>query len=208
MTTALIITTYNRPEYLKRCLDSIRAMSELPDHILLMDDCSTDEQTIKLIKSFSLPRGEVGRSFGDSNRGIAAQLKTAFIFVFGLGFDLAINLDADAIVKPDFITRLKVLKSRYPEHIVSGFNCDNPRNPILYEGEDYVLRNHCNGINMCMDEKQFENIVLPALQSPGNWDYNSTHKLPIVISKPSVVQHTGIESSMGHNINPDISCDF
>lgn len=208
MKTALIITTYNRPEYLKRCLESLSQLNEKPDMIHLIDDGSTNQETIGLFWDFNLNLPGYNHAQFPDNKGIKERLMFGFDMWFINRMDVVINLDADAIVSPDFITRLKDLKTRYPGHIVSGFNCNNPQNPIIYDGPDYVLRKHVNGINMCIDKRQYENIVLPALQSEGNWDFNSTHNLPIVISKPSVVQHIGMVSSMGHSVNPDVACDF
>lgn len=205
MTTALIITTYNRPEYLRQCLASIEALDGMPDEIIIVDDKSTDAGVMAAIMDSSLPMTILQK---DKKDGIKGSLLKGFEYALKR-CDIAINLDSDAIVRPNFITRLKDLKARYPEHIVSGFNCNHPVNPILYDGGDYVLRDHCNGINMCIDAKQYETIVRPALMSEsGNWDFDSTHSLPFVIAKPSVVQHIGWNNStMGH-VNGDRACDY
>lgn len=204
--TALIITTYNRPEYLLQCLDSIMALTEFPELLIIVDDAS-DLDTKKILYDYDTLIDHQRHLYKSTNLGIKDSLEKGFTYAFKHGAELVINLDGDAIVKPNFITRLKELHTRYPDHICSGFNCDNPKNPILYEAEDYVLRNHCNGINMCFNRRQYEQWIMPALLREGNWDFNSTHNLPFVISKPSVVQHIGLESSMGH-VNPDIACDY
>lgn len=48
---SLIISTYNWPEALELCLNSVLAQSKLPDEVLIADDGSTDE-TRTLINSF------------------------------------------------------------------------------------------------------------------------------------------------------------
>ena len=55
MTLALIITTYNRPEYLRKCFDSI-LRSDIPNGtvVLISDDCSDDEETLNLIRNFKV----------------------------------------------------------------------------------------------------------------------------------------------------------
>lgn len=205
MTTALIICTFNRPEYLKRCLESLSNATP-PDVLIIIDDASTNPEVDKLLSEFKWCKKWIcGKN---TNRGIKDSLMEGFTCAFGVfNCDLAINLDADAIVKPDFIEKLVALKKKYPDHIVSGFNCDNPKNPILFEGNGYVMRQHGNGINMCIDKKQYETIVLPALQGNGNWDFNSTNQLPFAICKPSICQHIGLNSSMGH-VGADVACDF
>lgn len=207
MKTALIITSYNRYEYYKKCIDSVLAMYEMPDSIYLADDCSTDHNMINTIINLVNDVENVHYIPTDSNCGIRNNLLGTIDTVYNMGYDLIINLDGDAIVKPNFITRMKELKQRFPDSIVSGFNCNHVQNPVLYTGHDYVERKHCNGINMCFYAQQYIDIIRPALMSNGNWDYNSTHNKNFIISKPSVVQHIGLNSSMGHH-NVDIACDF
>lgn len=127
---------------------------------------------------------------------------------FHYGNDYCINLDSDTIVKTDFVTRLLDLKKRFPDYIISGFNCNHPQNPVIETHEDYVMRKHANGINLLVDKQQYERIILPALSSTGNWDFNSTHDKPFIVAKPSLVQHIGAQdSTMGHT-NGDVACDF
>lgn len=206
MKVALIIPVHNRPEYLQQCLASI-SRTDLPKDLLLIlvNDASTDNKAIELFNSFELKGAKIERYHYEKNQGIRNVLLFAFDHCFNNGIDICINLDSDAIVRRDFFTRLLAL---HGDSIVSGFNCNNPKNPILKDDKDHVSRQHCNGINMCMNKAQYEKIVRPALLKDGNWDFNSTNKKPFVITKPSVVQHIGMVSSMGHNINPDVACDF
>ena len=41
MKTTLIISTYNRPEALSVCLDSVRFQTVMPDEVIVGDDGST-----------------------------------------------------------------------------------------------------------------------------------------------------------------------
>ena len=45
ITISLIIATYNWPEALRLCLDSILRQTILPSEIIIADDCSTDLTT-------------------------------------------------------------------------------------------------------------------------------------------------------------------
>lgn len=49
---ALLISTYNRPAALRRCLDSLLCQSRLPDELLIADDGS-DEETRNCITDFN-----------------------------------------------------------------------------------------------------------------------------------------------------------
>lgn len=205
---ALIICTYNRPDYLIKTLDSLQLITEEPDYIIVVDDHSN----IPEFDDYFTEMSKTENCYYISKKqrlGIKDSLLRGFDFAFNvLHCDYAINLDSDAIVKEDFITRLVDLKERFPEQIVSGFNCNHPNNGIIIDGDDYVMRKHANGINMCMDKEQYISIIRPSLlKHTGNWDYDSTHDKCFVITKPSVVEHIGAESSMGH-IGYDTSCDF
>lgn len=210
--TALIITTFNRSDLLKQCLDSLREcdLSKVT-HLLIYDDSSTDKGVHNIASDFlsNISGIETCRISSDKNRGIKNSLRNAYEYCFGYGeVEYCINLDPDAIVKPNFINELLKLKEEFPEHIISGFNCEHPQNPVISSHGHYVKRKHCNGINMLIDRSQYEAIIKPALLSNGNWDYSSTHKLPFIISRPSLVQHLGVnKSTMGHT-GGDVACDF
>ena len=51
MKVSVVITTYNRPSYLKRSLDGFLKQSHLPDEIVIADDGSSEE-TASLIETF------------------------------------------------------------------------------------------------------------------------------------------------------------
>lgn len=209
--TGLVITTYNRPDLLAQCFESLYRLSIKPDMLIIVDDGS-DQETITIISAFlflfKLPKGQKILVRKDTNAGIKDSLKIGFEMAFNAGCDVVINLDGDAIVRANFIEVLVSLKKQFPNNIVSGFNCDNPKNPVLGSGVDFVERKHSNGINFCLSKEQYERIVLPALNSNSNWDFDSTNKLGFIISKPSVVQHIGAHNStMGH-AGGDVACDF
>ena len=52
ITTSLVISTYNKPQYLNMCLKSAMNQTVMPDEIVVADDGSTAE-TAELIRSFS-----------------------------------------------------------------------------------------------------------------------------------------------------------
>ena len=208
MKITLLITTYNRPQYLEKCLASLmKAKYPKGCSIMIVDDASNNERTIELINEFE-PGVKVSRFQNPSNSGIKSSLKFGFERAFTDGADLVINLDGDAIVKPEFITKLIELKKRHGDKICSGFNCNNTVNPILETGEYWVIRKHHNGINICINKSDYENYIIKGLEGKDNWDFSSTSSNGCAIACPSVVQHIGYESSMRHGNTPDIACDF
>lgn len=213
----LLITTYNRPEYLAECFKSLKEANIPRDvTIVIVDDFSQDARTLELIQKFSVAGVKCFKLFKNVNEGIRSSLKYGYDFSWNLGAKNVINLDGDAIVKKDFIQKIITLKEQFPENVISGFNSKNKnkdgslRNPIIEEKDTFILKKYANGINMCINKSQYDSYVLPALLKVGNWNFNtsSADPKPVIVTRPSVVQHIGINSSMGHNEDPDVACDF
>lgn len=207
--TCLIITCFERPNDLRQSLESVRnADLSLLNEIILFDDASTNKEVHQIIGDFQ-STVSVRASFiaSKTNKGIKNALRECYEAAF-IHNDIVINLDSDAICKKSFINTVLSLKFEMPKSIVSGFNCDNPKNPVTGKGTGFVLRKHCNGINMVIDKGQYERIIKPALSSNSNWDFASTHENDFVIACPSEVQHLSPHNStMGHT-NGDVACDF
>lgn len=200
----LLIPIYNRHEYLKRCLDSLAHVQFPPNTVvMLIDDGSTDKETIALFNAATFPVMTIKHRH--ANRGIKLTMQVGYEFLFKF-CDVVINLDSDAIVKPNFITRLLELHKQFPNKIISGFNSKNTtgkdlRNPIIREYDMYIEKRFANGINMLLSK-------CPDLSKGGNWDFNlSSKETSCIVAKPSLVQHIGLNSTMGH-VQPDVACDF
>lgn len=220
MKIGLVITTFNRPVELAQCLQSLQ-QCDLPEdlHIILMDDASTDTETKMLFGNFQIEGAVITKATSMHNRGIREQLKHGIDLLFRIGCDIVINLDSDAIVKPDFFTKLIDLKTRFPYHIITGFNSINKnkngseRHPVINKFAGYWLKSSVGGINMVFAKEQYEKYIRPALETVGNWDANTCiasmkDQLAIICCVPSVVQHLATKSSMGHAEEPDVACDF
>lgn len=226
MKIGIIVTVYNRPEYLKECLESL-SQANIPNDalIVLVNDCSTNQETNNLFNQFYLEGKQIIKFNMPVNNGVCPALQKGFEACFSHGCKLVMNLDSDAIVKPDFIEQLVALKKKHPLQIVTGFNSINKnkdgkdRHPVLATHDGYLLKSSVGGINMLVAQPQYEKYIAPSLQKvireKGNWDQLACiaamhDQKPIVCIAPSVVQHIGIhKSSMGHQAEePDVACDF
>jgi glycosyltransferase involved in cell wall biosynthesis len=205
MKVGLVIPIFNRPQYVAKCFASLEKLTVRPYMIVIVDDAST-EQLPLLNLSHKLIKHE-------KNTGIRGSITTGIEYLFKQKCDIVINLDSDAIVKPDFIERLTELYLNYDKkYIASGFNCITKTNPNISKGYYCVQKAFANGINMCFNRQQYEKYIKPSLAKVGNWDYNTSlacqaDNLPFIVTTPSVVQHIGIESSMGH-VGGDFAQDF
>jgi glycosyltransferase involved in cell wall biosynthesis len=216
MKVGLLITTFNRPEYLAHCLYSIKEI-DVKDEliILIVDDKSTNQETIEMIQDFHFEKATVRKMYLTKNQGISHSLRTGFNYLFSCDCDIVINLDADTIVKQEFLTRLIYLKKQFPEHIVSGFNTQTVdpktakiRHRTISQHEGYCIKSSIGGINMVIDVVQYTEKILPALKSPNHWDWNVCSLVKqFIVSTPSLVQHIGLETGI-HKNNPDVAFDF
>ncbi len=219
MKVTLLITTFNRPEYLKRCLASVKRAG-ITD-VLIVDDCSTDKETIRLINE-----SDFRKIFKTSRRGICDSLLKAIHSLFISGSDIVINLDADAIIRNDFLERMMELHNAFPDDIITGFHSTTKNkdgserhrimpfhDPFGYANHlEYVRKQSVGGINMLWTRANWEKmkpVIENAQKNNLNWDHQiSLASNGIICAVPSLVQHIGIESSMNHTEAPDVADDF
>lgn len=222
MKVGLFVSCYNRPEYLRRCIESLRQadLSNVSE-ILFYNDGSDDSRVSGLLMGLNY-----NVYYSAKNEGIKKVVLFASEMLFNAGCDIVINLDSDAIVRPDFIDKLLSVHSLTPDTITTGFNCltknknGTDRHVVVKQHELYNEKKSVGGINMLYSKSVFESYIKPALQysiaNGGNWDHlscinlNSDGKTVSCVT-PSVVQHIGFVSSMGHQSGgepPDVADDF
>lgn len=216
----IIIPCFNRPVELRQTLESL-CRADLSDVMLiLINDASTNEETNRMFFDFHIQGVPIMKYVNEINKGIKFNLKLGYEKAFEMG-ELAMNLDSDTLVKKDFVKWLLHLKKQFPDNIITGFNCvtknknGTERHPIIQVGNGWVKKRSVGGVNMLMDKKQYEKYMLPTLSTIGNWDANTCINslkdgVPIIACSPSVVQHIGFQSSMGHTgiEPPDVAEDF
>lgn len=214
MKTALVIPVYNRPEYVAQCFESLITLTTKPDILIIVDDASAIAPDTSILKGHFKSIIHIGN---EKNIGVRQSLMKGIDEAFkDKDVYYVINLDSDAIVKPDFIAHMHTLHYAVGAHecIVSGFNCDSSTNKPIRSNVAWDSKPFCNGINMCFNKVQYQKYISPSLLKEGNWDQETSFacqkdNLQFLISKPSVVQHIGMISSMGHNHQePDRANDF
>jgi glycosyltransferase involved in cell wall biosynthesis len=212
MKYAIIVPVYNRPEYLNRFMLSLlesfyNAQSKVGEiGIIFSDDCSTDKETIKLLKAGET-HGKI--IYNDVNTGIAENLKQAIDCTEA---DVFLCFDSDTIMTPNAVTRLIELHKRFPDDIVSGFDSRNTRHHSpIFQGTDYCIKKSIGGASMVFSKDTYLKVVRPALVSESNlnekrkWDFiacdNARHEgKKIICATPSVVEHIGDHSALNHNV--------
>lgn len=216
----LLITTYNRGEYLRQCLNSL-ALSDLShiNQILVVDDASTDALTKELLVKVKTAWKGSKVWVNAENKGIHNNIRLGSELLFDMGCDVVINLDPDTVVKSDWALKLLELHYKFPTTIASGFNTlsrhpgsPTPRHDVFEWFDTYVTKSSIGGINMVYSFSMYHKIIKQHLIAL-NWDwricreFQSRHWL-FVITRPSVVQHIGIGEGMHPSNNPDVAYDY
>lgn len=212
MKVALLIVTFNRIEYLKECFWSIENANLSQISEICIIDNNSEKQVRDFIKENSIVKGGIKFTtcFNENKQGISANLLQGYEHLFKT-YDIVINFDSDALIRPDCITKL--LRLYKPNTLLTGFHSTTEnRHTILSEHDGYCIKQSVGGINFCIDKSAYTNFVKPALLSTiphGNWDHQASIKAGgVMCAIPSLVQHIGFESTLGHHDNPDVADDF
>lgn len=212
MKLGIVITTYERPTYLKECLDSLkRADIPIDAEIIIVDDNSKDIVTNDLINKsgYTIIRK-------NKNAGICDSLIIGFNYLYCKDCAIMMNLDSDAIVRNDFVHRILELPNI--RRIKTGFHCTtknangNERHKIVQQEENFNTKTSVGGINMCFPSLCWSTVrqsIMDSKERRLNWDHQLCLLLGGAVSvNTSVIQHIGVASSLGHHEQPDTADTF
>lgn len=198
----LVITTYNRPHYLRRCLLALHCSVLHDAIILIVDDGSNEEETSECIQSYSIPGIPVLKSFRIQKNGCRMYESLSYgwgLLLNNFNCTYLCNLDADTIVKKHWLTELQNVyemeRHKQGPFIITGFNAK--AHPVVSQVEKYYIKKSIGGINLFFDQQVYSEIVFSRL-SDIYWDWEvvkamKDHKYPILCTRPSVIQHIGQE---------------
>lgn len=172
--TSLIITTYNKPDYLELALKGVLRQRTLPSEVVIADDGSTDETKDLIVRyrnKFIIPL--IHSWIPDEGFRLAKSRNTAITKSHG---DYLIMIDSDIIMSPHFVkdhlllrergefingnrTRLndiatiRCLKSKNPHFSIFTPGLVHPltliRSPFLhYWTESHLGTSHVGGYNL------------------------------------------------------------
>jgi glycosyltransferase involved in cell wall biosynthesis len=191
MRIGLVVPIFNRPEYLRRSLESI-ASTQCAHTIYIVNDASTDSEANRLFADFNCPFAGSLKKVNLSNRNVQGCLLAGWKHFFDEGFDVLANLDSDTLVKPDWLGNLVDLHLRFPRTIITGFN--TMTHPVKGAESDFCVKDTIGGINLLFGRHLFP-VIEPCLDVL-EWDWKLCgvmRKLgrQFIVSRPSVVQHIG-----------------
>jgi glycosyltransferase involved in cell wall biosynthesis len=94
---SVVIPAYNEEKYIKACLDSLMRQEEMPGEIILIDNNSTDK-TVKIAKDYPV------RIVVEKDQGMIPARNRGFNEA---KYDIIAQTDADTILPPDWIKKIK-----------------------------------------------------------------------------------------------------
>lgn len=107
---SVVVTCYNYGRYLKAAVDSVRAQTFQNFEIIIVDDGSTDEQTLKVLKE--LDQDPEIKVVHQENQGVAAARNTGIKISRG---EYICPMDADDLFHSAYFEKGLKLLEHYPE---------------------------------------------------------------------------------------------
>jgi len=211
----LAIACHNRPEYVKKSLESLKKTVLNDIYICIIDDKSDNKETIELIKNFHIDNVKIEKIYSDKNEGIGKTLIKAFD-ILSPKCEYLIILDSDTLLNKKWLIKLQdsydaAVKSdlKYPNHIVTGFNCQQScGHKTVKEYDNFIVKKTIGGINMFFKKELYHEIFKGCLQGD-SWDWCVCEKMPgFIATKPSVVQHIGKNGMFSSGERYDNAEDF
>lgn len=110
MKVSIVVPVYNEEKYLKNCLESLLNQKEPAHEIIIVDNNSKD-------RSAEIARGYPVRVLKEKKQGITYARNKGFN---AAKYDIIARCDADVIVKPDWIKKIKKNFNSYKIDALSG----------------------------------------------------------------------------------------
>lgn len=207
----IVLSAFNRPEFLCQTLRDLQDRPFGPNihvELVIIDDCC-DPEAERLIDTFHLHDILIIRVRLPRNCGIANALSFGWGLLLNRDCDYLCNIDSDVLLKSNWIKTLydtyhSARKSLDTENIVvTGFNANN--HPIIKKHRTFYVKKSIGGINLFFPTKMYKKYICSSLNDGNHWDWSlvkilNRNKFPMVCTKPSVIQHIGIN---GLNSDPD-----
>ncbi|MDE6258789.1 MAG: glycosyltransferase family 2 protein [Muribaculaceae bacterium] len=161
MTTTLIISTYNRPDALSVCLDSVKKLRTLPTEVIVGDDGSRSD-TEALVRSFQSDFPVPLRYIRQEDEGFRLAMIRNKCIALAKG-EYIIQIDGDIFLHRDFIS--DHLREARPGYFLKGGRVQlnsELTDAICLAGKSRDIGFFSNGI----DKKRANTLHLPLI---GDW---------------------------------------
>ena len=137
---SVITSAYNTDVgYLRKYIQSLKSQSFTSYEVVIVDDCSTSEETRNFLNKMSEENDNVNVFFSEKNRGISASRNIALQMAQG---DYICILDSDDYYSTDFLQNMYGATENGKADIVvgKGYTCvDENENFLRYTSNDHKI---------------------------------------------------------------------
>lgn len=149
----IVIPVYNRLEFTKNCLLSLRKQSYKNFKVIVIDDGSTDG-TEEILKN-EFPEVHVIK--GDGNLWWTAATNLGVKYALENNAEYILTLNNDTIAFPDFLEKMIYWAEQKPNALLGAFAVDYNSNNPVYGGEkaNWKFATAINLLKILPIEKQF-----------------------------------------------------
>lgn len=130
----IVIPVHNRKKFTEACLISLKQQSHPADHIVIVDDGSTDGTEEMINQQFP----DVIVIKGDGNLFWTAAINLGIKWALAKGTDYVLTLNNDTVASPDFIE--KMLAHANPHFLLGALDIDIHTKKPYYGGEIFSWR--------------------------------------------------------------------
>lgn len=159
MKVSVVIPAYNEEKYIGKCLQSIFNQEEMPDEIIVVDNNCTDK-TIEIAEKFGV------KIVKEKNQGMIYSRNAGFD---AAKYEIIARTDSDAILPPDWISRIKKAFEDPNLDALSGptYSYNWPRSArvsylpslMLFDILSFLFKNGClYGPNMSLRKAVWEKV--------------------------------------------------
>ncbi|UOQ76602.1 glycosyltransferase family 2 protein [Hymenobacter sp. 5516J-16] len=127
----IVIPVFNRKEFTRACLESLRAQTEQNFRVVVVDDGSTDGTDQMLRTEFP----EVLIEEGDGNLFWTAGVNLGIRRALAEGATRVMTLNNDVLTAPDFLARMLSWAERHPTAVLGALELDVTTGQPVYGGE-------------------------------------------------------------------------
>ena len=132
----IVIPVFNRKEFTRECLLSLRAQTDAAFRAIVVDDGSTDGTAQMLADEF--PAVEVVT--GDGNLFWTAAVNRGIRRALVLGATRVMTLNNDVVVDPRFVEQMLLDADRHPNAVLGALELDAATGEPIYGGERLSFR--------------------------------------------------------------------
>ena len=131
MDISVVVPVYNTENYLRKCVDSIINQQNVSIEIILVDDCSTKQETIQTLKDYARKYKFIKIVKHEKNYGTLRGRLTGFKYASG---EYIAYLDSDDTMSRDYLRTLrKTATDKKADVVVSTFLIDNADTKLKYQ---------------------------------------------------------------------------